>query len=87
MTDDGAVTTVLFALDVGGYVVSCDVDARGGRGAVTLSSIETDAKRFATGADALAYWKRPSTVCPVRPDGQPNRPLSAYSVELRKVGA
>jgi hypothetical protein len=77
--------TLLYAWDVGGFVVACDVEARDGRGRVTFSVVEADARRFADVGEALDYWKRPSTVRPLRPDGKPNRPLSAYSVELRQV--
>lgn len=43
------------------------------------------AKRYATRADAMEAWRLPSTTYPVRPDGQPNRPLTAFNIELIEV--
>ncbi len=75
---------VMFAPDVPGYIVACDVDAHGGKGHVTLSTMQADAMRFADAGVALDYWKRPSTVDPIR-DGKPNRPLTAYTVQIMTV--
>jgi hypothetical protein len=35
--------------------------------------------------DAWELWMRPSVTRPVRPDGQPNRPLTAFSIVLRPL--
>jgi hypothetical protein len=40
------------------------------------------ALRFPTGAAALECWRRQSPTHPFRPDGEPNRPLTAFSVEI-----
>lgn len=40
------------------------------------------AKKFETTEDALAEWHRVRTVDPVRPDGKPNKPLTAISIEI-----
>lgn len=37
------------------------------------------AREFQTLEEALAYWRQENGV---RPDGKPNRPLTAFSVEL-----
>jgi hypothetical protein len=66
------------------YVVACDVDAYEGIGAVTVGSLP-HAKRFAHAAEAWEFWKRQSTVRPLRADGKPNRPLSALTVEFVTV--
>jgi hypothetical protein len=34
----------------------------------------------------LDLWQRPSTEVPLRPDGRPNRPLTAFTVEFETVG-
>lgn len=39
--------------------------------------------RFDSIGEALTYWSRQSTVRPLREDGQPNKPLTAWTVELR----
>lgn len=69
----------------GMWLVSCDVDANDGRGEVMATPIEHLARTFESAAEALEYWRRPSTVHPTRPDGKPNRPLTAYTVSIEKV--
>jgi hypothetical protein len=36
--------------------------------------------RFETRADALRFWNRQSRIMPLRPDGQPNKPLTALTI-------
>lgn len=66
---------------IGAWIKSCDVDARGGRGFVEFAIEREQAMAFPDLGAALAYWKRQSTVCPLRDDGRPNRPLTAYTVQ------
>lgn len=40
------------------------------------------AKRFDSGADATECWRQVCKRNPTRPDGQPNRPLSAFTVTI-----
>ncbi len=40
---------------------------------------EAEAKVFPTGREALECWRLPVGV---RPDGKPNRPLTAWTVEI-----
>lgn len=71
----------------GQYVVSCDVnDTKGnlGFGNVTATTDPTKAKQFETTIDAWDYWSRTSTTTPRRPDGKPNRPLTAFTIELKQ---
>ena len=46
----------------------------------TLNLLE--AKKFDNVAAALEFWKLTDERCPLRPDGEPNRPLTAFSVEV-----
>lgn len=69
----------------GMYVVDCDVDAHDGRGDAELTDDWVRAKRFANIEEALTFYRRESTVKPLREDGQPNRPLTAYTVEVIRV--
>lgn len=62
-------------------VVGCDVDAYDGLGFAELTADVTKAKTFPNAAAAMAYWRRQSTVRPLRADGKPNRPLTAYTME------
>jgi len=63
------------------FVLDCDVDAHDGRGYADLTDDPTKARRFADAAEAFVFYRRTSTVRPVRPDGKPNRPLTAYTIE------
>ena len=67
------------------WLVECDVNARGGRGYAAFTSDVAQAMTFPSLQEALEYWRRPSTVTPLRPDGRPNRPLTAYTVELQPI--
>jgi hypothetical protein len=46
------------------------------------SGDKEDAMAFDDVKTALEYWQRQSTVVPRRTDGRPNRPLTAYTVEM-----
>lgn len=67
------------------YLRRLDVDARGGRGYVAMCDDIRDAMTFADVAEAYAYWRTRSKETPTRPDGQPNRPLTAYTVEIQPL--
>lgn len=43
------------------------------------------AMRFETPGNALLFWQQVSTRVPVRPDGEPNRPLTAWTVLVEKL--
>lgn len=40
------------------------------------------AMQFDNAMDALEFWKSVNPNYPVRPDGKPNRPLTAYTVSV-----
>jgi hypothetical protein len=67
---------------IGLFVKTIDVDAHEGRGFADLTGALAKAMRFATPRDAFNYWRRQSTVMPLRADGQPNRPGCAYTIEI-----
>jgi hypothetical protein len=73
------------------YLVSYDPDRRGvdpdGNEMLALIKVTDDldqAMGFVDAAQAMALWKQSSTRWPTRPDGQPNRPLTAFTVEVAK---
>jgi hypothetical protein len=70
----------------GRWLVWCDVDANRGRGAIRTTEDRADAASFPDAAEAMRYWKRTSHVRPKRPDGKPNRPLTAYTIEIVRDG-
>lgn len=70
----------------GQYVVSFDADANGGYGDAVLTPQLSDAKRFPSGASAFDYWRtQASAPNATRPDGQPNRPLTAFTVKISRL--
>jgi len=69
--------------DVPEYLVDYDVDAMDGFGTATLCPDVDKAMTFPDFASAMTAWKTRSTVQPTRfHDGKPNRPLTAYTVEV-----
>jgi hypothetical protein len=64
----------------GPYLEWFSVDANNGLGADTWTHDATKAMRFPSFEAATECWKRQSTVTPLRSDGQPNRPLTAYNI-------
>lgn len=69
----------------GMYLRSIDVDAFDGRGDALFTPDKDRAMRFADLAEAFECWKRQSKVRPLRADGKPNRPLSAFSITFVTV--
>lgn len=64
------------------YLVRCDFEARRGAGEVFWTTERDEAMRFDSARDALEYWKTQSQTVPFRPDGEPNRPLTAFTIEI-----
>ena len=69
----------------GQYVSRYDPDAHGGQGAVAGTRDIRRALRFASPADAIAFYRQPSKVRAYRADGRPNRPLTAFTVSFLPV--
>jgi len=51
-------------------------------GTAEFSSDPSEALRFACPQAALTAWRAQSTAVPLRPDGKPNRPLTAFTMEV-----
>lgn len=69
----------------GDYLEWFDVNAKKGFGDDRWTADVSKALKFKTFADATAAWKMQSKKRPFRDDGEPNRPLTAYSVTIEKV--
>jgi hypothetical protein len=69
----------------GDYLEWSDPDARNGMGDDGWTPDLNRAQRFATFSDAMECWKAQSSVRPFRPDGRPNRPMTAYSVMPQRI--
>ena len=70
---------------IGDYLEWSDPDANRGLGDDRWTADLAKAKRFDSFEAATACWKAQSTKRPFRPDGKPNRPMTAYSVTFEKV--
>jgi hypothetical protein len=74
--------------ETGKFLKEFDVGAHDGRvdrcPIPTTDKIE-EALHFENAGEALIFWSTESRVKPRRPDGKPNRPLTAFSVEIVKI--
>lgn len=77
--------TFVIRLPAGPYLEWFNVDAYGGRGADSWTHDLAEAMRFPSFEAAMECWRKQSTVVPLRDDGKPNRPLTAYNVIIEKV--
>jgi len=68
----------------GQWLKAYDPDARGGHGAIKGTPHRKEALRFPDMSAAMKFWRQTSAVLPVRPDGQPNRPLTAFTIEVER---
>jgi hypothetical protein len=66
----------------GQWVKSYTPDGHGGRGDLLLTENKHEAKVYANAAAAMEEWRRVSSTHPTRPDGKPNRPMTAFTVEI-----
>ena len=65
----------------GQYLLHFEVDAFNGRGLTQWTPDVAKAMRFDSATALLRFWRTQSTVRPTRPDGKPNRPLTAHTIE------
>lgn len=67
------------------YLEAFDFNGFSGLGFGEFTFMKEHAKKFKTFAEAAEFWKTQSTVKPIRPDGEPNRPFTATTVAIKKV--
>ena len=67
------------------YLEAFNADALGGIGIIRLTNDLSAARRFDSFEAVMACWKTVSTVRPRRPDGKPNRPLTAYTIQPEEL--
>lgn len=72
-------------IEEGQYVKTYQASGGFGRGFLEVTDDIAKALQFDNTVDALECWRAVSTTHPLRPDGKPNRPLTAFTVELVKV--
>ena len=63
-----------------------DTDELGLGTLVTTPNI-TEAMQFATAEEAMKFYRQQSKRCPLRMDGMPNLPLTAFTVEIARFDA
>jgi hypothetical protein len=52
---------------------------------LTMTSDPAEARVWETAADAMAIYREVYKAHPVRPDGKPNRPLTAFSIIIHPL--
>lgn len=67
------------------YLEAMDFEAHGGQGFAVFTNDKAMAKRFDNVVEALAFWQTQSKTVPLRPDGKPNRPLTASTITFENV--
>lgn len=70
----------------GSYVKTYDPNGHDGHGDLTTTFNLAEAKRFDDGAQAMTFYRQISDTHPLRPDGRPNRPLTAFTVCIKNLG-
>jgi hypothetical protein len=88
--DEATAVALLDALmqggpDRGDFLEWSDPDANHGFGDDGWTPDLAKAKKFESFAAAAACWNAQSKVRPIRSDGKPNKPLTAYSVTIETV--
>jgi hypothetical protein len=68
--------------EVGKFLSRYDPEAHGGRGQAWWTADVADAWVFADAAAAFAAWQTVPVSRPVREDGKPNRPLTAFTISV-----
>jgi hypothetical protein len=66
----------------GQFVKSFDFNAFHGKGHGVFTDDPRQAKKFQTTHEAMLFWRTRSRIRPTRPDGKPNRPLTASTVNI-----
>ena len=67
------------------WLLAFDADGDGGRGKIAFTTDLAEAMRFDSLRALMACWKTQSTVIPLRPDGKPNRPLTAFTISAEQL--
>jgi len=73
------------AMVIGQYLKSYDPEAHKGRGTAEWTADPDQAIHFSSAEEAFACWHQVPASRPVRKDGRPNKPLTAFSVEIAQA--
>lgn len=69
----------------GPWLMAYVPEANDGMGAAVWTAVIEDALRFESFVAAMECWRQVPANRLVRDDGQPNRPLTAFTVEIGRV--
>jgi len=69
----------------GQYLRSYDPEAHDGQGNAVWTADLAEALRFDSKPDLMRCWQQVPRSRPRRPDGRPNKPLTAFSVSCEPV--
>jgi hypothetical protein len=69
----------------GKFLKAFDPDAHNGRGWAEWTSQRHLARRWNSPGEVLEFWRTVAKEHPVRADGKPNRPLTAFTIEPMQV--
>jgi hypothetical protein len=69
----------------GQYVKRFDPNKFEGRGELIPTRNRDEAMVFASAEEAWDFYRQQSTTHPTRPDGKPNRPLTAFTVTIEPM--
>jgi hypothetical protein len=64
------------------YLREFDPEFANGVGLITGTADRTEAMRFGSKSAAMLFWRQSPRCRRIRPDGRPNRPLTAFTVEI-----
>jgi hypothetical protein len=67
------------------WLMSYDVEWMDGFGRADFTTDLAKAMRFDSARELFDVWTTQSKTCPWRPDGKPNKPLTALTIETFKV--
>lgn len=70
---------------IGNYLKSYDAEAHDGRGSAIFTPHVEEALKFDSAVDALECWRTQSKTRPLRDDGKPNRPLTAFNITPERI--
>ena len=67
------------------YIQHYDLDYMNGRGRAMLTGNIEEAQTWDTEIDVFKAWRTESKLMPIRDDGKPNRPLTAYTISPEAI--
>ena len=79
------IRTDAFGTEINQWLKAFNHEAHDGRGTVEMTPDPAQAMTFDNAMAVLECWRSVSETRPFRPDGKPNRPLTAFSVEPRPL--